>query len=165
MTIDEQNTQTLLTFLQAKKNTGELVAYKKFAQVLARPAVVGEVVQTKINEKNETSERVAVSGEWVVLNKEAYGEKQITPDAIFRKRYDVDNPLGYDGDGYYLYQPKNAMFYGVRYTGPEIVFCPPNWGGSLMTIAPGYMLGCTNPDTLEKDFYGIEPGAFEKTYK
>ena len=161
----EQNTKNLLDFLLERKNN--LGKYKKFAKVWARPAIVGEAIQTVVSGKNETGIRIAVVGEWVVSNIGAEGELMIIDDKTFRKRYDVDNgmaPLG-ASDGNKVYEPKNAYFYGIPYIGDEITFTPPNWGGTTMTIRSGYMLGGTSPDTLYKDFYGIEGEAFTNTYR
>ena len=51
------------------------------------------------------------------------------------------------------------------YNGEAISFSPPNWGGSKMNITNGYMIGGPNPNEFDKDFYGIDPEAFRKTYK
>jgi hypothetical protein len=40
------------------------------------------------------------------------------------------------------------------------LFLSTELGGSTITITLGYMLGCTNPEMLEKDYCGIDPGAF-----
>lgn len=140
-------------------NKAGIKHYKKFAKVKARQSGGGEQVQTKLSGRDESEVRTTKPGDWVVSNIESQGEQQIVDDATFKKRYDVSNPKGD------IFSPKNAHFHGVLYTGPDISFAPPNWGGSKMHITTGYMIGGPEPDNFAKDFYGIDPKAFASTYK
>ena len=149
--------QMLLNYLDQNQNN--VKHYKKFAKVKARQSQGDEQVQTKISGRNETDVRATKPGDWIVSNIESQGEQQIVDDATFKKRYDVANPKGD------IYSPKNASFYGVQYTGPNVSFAPPNWGGSNMNITTGYMIGGPDANNFAKDFYGIDPDAFTKTYK
>ena len=158
----EQNASFLSNYL--KENRDRIKEYKKFAKVLARAAKPGEQIQTKLNGRNETSIRIAKPGEWVVSNVNAFGELQLVSGETLQKRYDTENGVPYNNE-FTEYSPKNAFFYGLRYTGSEITFAPPNWGGTTQTITSGYMLGATSVEALDKDFYGIDPEAFQKTYK
>jgi hypothetical protein len=147
----------LLQYLE--NNKGSIRHYKKFAKVKARQSAGGEQVQTKIDGRDETDVRVTNPNDWIVSNLESQGEQQIVDDKTFRKRYDVTNP------NMDIYSPKAADFYGIVYNGEAISFSPPNWGGSKMNITNGYMIGGPNPNEFDKDFYGIDPEAFRKTYK
>jgi len=155
----QQNTPTnqLLDYLE--KNKSNIKHYRKFAKVKARQSAGGEEVQTKLNDRNESEVRTTQPNDWVVSNIESQGENQIVDDKTFRKRYDVANPKGD------IYSPKAAEFFGVVYNGEKISFAPPNWGGDIMHIEKGYMIGGPNPNEFNKDFYGIDPVAFSKTYK
>ena len=155
----QQNTPTnqLLDYLE--KNKSNIKHYRKFAKVKARQSAGGEQVQTKLNDRNESEVRTTQPNDWVVSNIESQGENQIVDDKTFRKRYDVANPKGD------IYSPKAAEFFGVVYNGEKISFAPPNWGGDIMHIEKGYMIGGPNPNEFNKDFYGIDPVAFSKTYK
>ena len=150
-------TEQLLKYLA--DNKAAIKHYKKFAKVKARQSAGGEQVQTKLSGRDETDVRTTKPGDWVVSNIESQGEQQIVDDATFKKRYDVSNPKGD------IFSPKNANFHGVQYTGPDISFAPPNWGGSKMNITTGYMIGGPDPSNFAKDFYGIDPKAFASTYK
>jgi hypothetical protein len=152
----------LLNFLKLRKN--QLKRYKKTGKVLARRAVVGESVQTKLNGHVETSVRIAKLGEWLVSNIDGVGEFMLIDDVVFRKRYDTEQPLKAE-HGFSVYSPKSAIFYGLQYPGDEITFAPPSWVGATQTILPGYMLGGPDLDHLDKDFYGIDAEVFRKTYK
>jgi len=149
--------QQLLVYLESNK--AQIKHYKKFAKVRARQSQGGEQVQTKIDGRNETDVRTTNPGDWVVSNLESQGEEQIVDDVTFKKRYDVANPKGD------VYSPKGANFYGLAYSGEPISFSPPNWGGSKQNILKGYMVGGPDPNQFSKDFYGIDPEAFAKTYK
>ena len=155
----QQNTPTnqLLDYLE--KNKSNIKHYRKFAKVKARQSAGGEEVQTKLNGRDESEVRTTQPNDWVVSNIESQGENQIVDDKTFRKRYDVANPKGD------IYSPKAAEFFGVVYNGEKISFAPPNWGGDIMHIENGYMIGGPNPNEFNKDFYGIDPVAFSKTYK
>jgi hypothetical protein len=161
----QQNTEKLRKRLRMAKTGNLLKQYKKFAQVLARPAKPMERIQTKIGDRNETEVRTAQPDDWVVSNVAAFGEKQLTPNVTFQKRYDVANPVGEEADGFKRYNPKNAYFYGVKYTGSPMTFAPPTWGGSTQNIESGYMIGGPSTETIETGFYGIDPIAFIKTYR
>lgn len=160
-TLMNQQTALLLNFLKLHKK--HMKRYKKEGKVLARPAIEGERVQTELNGRKETSVRIAKHGEWVVSNTEGEREFMLIGNDLFRKRYDVEHPFGVGPMK--VYSPKNAFFFGLRYPGDEITFAPPSWGGTTQTILPGYMLGGPNLDHLGKDFYGIDPEVFRKTYK
>ena len=150
----------LLDYLNQKAS--EIKHYKKFAKVKAYQSKGEEQIQTTLDGRNETDVRVTRPGDWVVSNVESQGEQQIVDDKTFQKRYDVANPKGD------VYSPKGANFFGVIYDGSlgdNITFSPPNWGGSTMNITKGYMIGGPDPKNLTADFYGIDPAAFEKTYK
>ncbi len=151
---------SLLNYLNQHAN--EIKHYKKFAKVKAHQSKGGEQVQTKLDGRNETEVRTTNPGDWVVSNVESQGEQQIVDDKTFQKRYDITNPKGD------IYSPKGANFYGVVYDGSlgdNITFAPPNWGGSTMNITKGYMIGGPDPKNFGADFYGIDPAAFQKTYK
>jgi hypothetical protein len=162
--METNNAQKILDILNNAKANMLLGVYEKFARVAARQAKAGEQIQTVIKDLKETSVRDAKEGEWVVSNVEAFGELQLVDDTLFRKRYDVANPIERKGD-MTIYKPKNALFIGIKYVGENVTFFPPNWGGSTQTITTGYMIGGPDPREFEKDFYGIDPDAFIKTYK
>lgn len=150
----------LLNYLNQHAN--EIKHYKKFAKVKAHQSKGGEQIQTKLDDRNETEVRTTNPGDWVVSNVESQGEQQIVDDKTFQKRYDVANPKGD------IYSPKGANFFGVVYDGSlgdNITFAPPNWGGSTMNITKGYMVGGPDSKNFGADFYGIDPVAFQKTYK
>ena len=149
--------QNLLSYLESNK--AQIKHYKKFAKVKAMQSRGGEQVQTQINGRNETDVRTTNPGDWVVSNLESQGEQQIVDDVTFKKRYDVANPKGD------VYSPKGANFYGLVYPGEPMSFSPPNWGGSKQNILKGYMVGGPDPNQFSKDFYGIDPDAFTKTYR
>lgn len=150
----------LLNYLNRHAN--DVKHYKKFAKVKAHQSKGGEQIQTKLDGRNETEVRTTNSGDWVVSNVESQGEQQIVDNKTFQKRYDVANPKGN------IYSPKGANFFGVVYDGSlgnNITFAPPNWGGSTMNITKGYMIGGPDSKNFGADFYGIDPAAFQKTYK
>jgi len=62
-----------------------------------------------------------------------------------------------------LMSPKK--FYGFTYTGDDISFAPPTWNGQRMLLRNGFMIGGTDPNNLEADFYGISPQEFIRNYK
>jgi hypothetical protein len=126
----------LLHFL--KMNRKRIKRYVKTGKVLARPAKVGERVQTHLNGRTETDVRIAKQNEWVVSNTEGEQELMLVDDSTFRRRYDAIHPLG--TDAFKVYSPKNAFFFGMRYPGDEITFAPPSWGGT--THRPFYMAIC-----------------------
>lgn len=150
----------LLNYLNQHVN--QVKHYKKFAKVKAHQSKGGEQIQTKLDGRNETEVRTTNPGDWVVSNVESQGEQQIVDDKTFQKRYDAANPKED------IYSPKGANFFGVVYDGSlgdNITFAPPNWGGSTMNITKGYMIGGPDPKNFGADFYGIDPTAFQKTYK
>lgn len=153
--------QNLVQYLQ--QHIAHVKHYKKFESVKAQQAQGGEEIQTMLGGAAETNVRTANRGDWIISNIASQGEQQIVDDKTFRKRYDVQNPKGD------IYKPKNADFFGVPYDdgslGQSLIFAPPNWGGDTQTITKGYMIGGPDPHDFSKDFYGIDPGAFAKTYK
>jgi len=156
--VENENPEAmLLSYLD--QNKANIKHYKKFAKVKARQSQGNEQVQTQLSGRNETDVRVTKPGDWVVSNIESQGEQQIVDDVTFKKRYDVANPKGD------IYSPKGANFFGVQYNGPDVSFAPPNWGGSKMNITTGYMIGGPDPNNFARDFYGIDPKAFQSTYK
>jgi hypothetical protein len=152
--------EALMGYLE--DHASEIRHHRKFAKVRAHQSEGGEMVQTKLDGRNETEVRETKPGDWVVSNIASQGEAQIVDDKTFRKRYDTSNPKDN------IYSPKGADFHGVVYDGSlgeNITFAPPNWGGATMNISKGYMIGGPDPKNLGADFYGIDPEAFAKTYK
>jgi hypothetical protein len=61
--------------------------YRKVTQVLARPAIHGERIDTITSDGKETT-NVANSGDWVVENQTGAREQYILTEAKFLPRYD-----------------------------------------------------------------------------
>jgi hypothetical protein len=123
--------------------------YTKFGNVVARPAEIGEVVETIIDGQLETTNTVKEPG-FVITGTE--GEKYFVKANTFKTRY---NHL--HGD---VYVPVGKVV-AVKWTNPPSKF-KASWGEDMI-INPGDFLAATPDDTAHP--YRIEAKAFSKTYK
>ena len=139
----------------------------KFARIVARQGIVGEVVETYtangILEKKSLVELDKITNQpgWIVTKVDEngqiiideYGNKNewIIDDSVFKKKYEID--------------PENPSLY-KPIGGPQIFVEIPDditlqqWG-SEMNIEKGGYINITNVD----DMYGISKRDFDDTYR
>ncbi len=129
--------------------------YRKKANVVIRPAVAGEVIETRIDGERETV-NTAKAGDYVVRG--VKGEQYLITPETLANRYGppASEP---DAQGFRQYGAQ-GLVHACRYEGPRATFVPP-WGEE-MVVNPGDYIGTT---ALGSDhFYRIEQDAFGTTY-
>lgn len=131
--------------------------FKKYGQVKARPAVVGEKITTTLQGGAEETVNTAQAGDWIVTNPS--GEQYIISEKKFFARYEATNEDG-------VYKAKGSCRAIVNPFGKPIEIMAswgtPQTGGTDCMIA----------DTCDEDGsnmggepYLIDADAFAKTYK
>ena len=131
--------------------------YNKFTQVLARPAIHGERIDTITSDGKETT-NVANSGDWVVENQTEAREQYILTEAKFTPRYD---PVGdVLVTGWQAFQAKGSVI-AMSHFGSEFTLVA-DWG-ETMPVKPMDML-CT-PYPGRNEVYRIAAKEFHETYK
>jgi hypothetical protein len=129
--------------------------YRKKAKVDIRPAVAGEVVETRIDGERETVNR-AKAGDYVVRG--VKGEQYVISPETLANRYGP--PVGGpDAQGFRQYGAQGHL-HAFRYEGPRATFTAP-WGEE-MVVNPGDYIGTAALGSDE--FYRIERDAFAATY-
>jgi hypothetical protein len=127
--------------------------WRKTAKVLARAAVVGEIVRTTAGDVAETS-NVAQAGDMLVQNPS--GEQYLVAAAKFAEKYE---PLGTAADerGFAVFQSvSNAV--ACVLLDRDVEFTAP-WGESMRILRGGYLVNAGG-----NDVYGVQPAAFKETY-
>ncbi len=144
---------------------GRIGRARKIANVDARPALVGEVIETRLkDEGRETTSPPAQDGDMVVRNlTEKTGfEEYLVLREIFVERY--DGPLGPgDKDPWRRYRPRKGEMLFFIVTGDEapLEFKAP-WGGDLIAQAGDAIV--QDPSHPE-DTYRVAADAFAATYE
>ena len=153
----EDMTDFTKKYLEAlKENNEEPKTAQKTALVTARPAVIGEVVDTRPRvERNgklyvigETKAKVKVEGSMIVKNPD--GEEYIVKPETFARKYKKTEQKG-------VYQPVSDPIKYVTLKN-DIVFMAP-WGEEMFGVK-GAALNVSNLD----DIYVIQNEAFNKIY-
>jgi hypothetical protein len=129
--------------------------YRKRASMAIRPAVPGEVVETRIDGKIETV-NTANAGNYVVRG--VKGEQYVITAETLASRYGppMSDP---DAHGFREYGAKGTC-HAFRYDGPAATFVAP-WGKE-MTVNPGDFI--VTPVLGSDHFYRIEKDIFAATY-
>ena len=134
--------------------SGKLIVdeIEKFARIKARQGVVGQRINTALDNTTNTvklDEKTSEPG-WVVTN--PGGEEYIIDDSTFKKKYEIDpeNPK--------QYRPKGGPVLSTKL--PENIEFVAPWGETMQIPATGFLI-LNGP----KDIYGIHPKAFAETYK
>jgi hypothetical protein len=129
--------------------------YRKKANVAIRPAVAGEVIETRIDCECETV-NTAKAGDFVVCG--VKGEQYVISPESLASRY--GKPVsGPDAQGFRQYDAQ-GLVHAFRYEGPRATFTAP-WGEE-MVVNPGDYIGTTSLGSDQ--FYRIERDAFAATY-
>jgi hypothetical protein len=143
--------QMISVFLE---NQQEIKKYNKQGSVLARKALTGEEIVTKINGIVETKNTAKEND---VLLKGVKGEEYLMSDSKFEARYNVDKELS---NQFQEYKATGSCF-AYQYKGISMEFIAA-WG-ELMRVEPGDYLAA--PDSTYSEVYRIEKDAFIQTYK
>ena len=130
--------------------------YEKFAEVYARPAVVGEVIVTVTSDGKET-QNTAGEGDMVVMNLTKAREEYILPAKKFQARY---VPLTAAPNGWTRYRATGECI-AVMYHGQDTEFMAA-WN-EPMRLRTGDML-CT-PLPQRGEVYRIAAKEFQETYR
>jgi len=129
--------------------------YRKKANVRIRPAVAGEVIETRIDGQRETV-NTAKAGDYVVRG--VKGEQYVITPETLATRYGppLSDP---DAHGFRQYDAQGVV-HAFRYEGAPTTFTAP-WG-EAMVVNPGDYIGTA---ALGSDqFYRIARDAFAETY-
>lgn len=149
-----------IAFLNKALKEKRLFQYKKFGEISARPAVVGEHVVTIIKGEKET-ENTAKEGDFVVTG--VLGEQYIISGEKLKARYKKTSRKDADGISIYIAVGK---CYAAEYKGETFSFKAP-WGEDMIVnkgdyiVTPNLLYGKINV----YDVYRIEREAFFATYK
>ncbi len=154
-----------LDWMAAAVAEGRSGVARKTAAVDARPAVVDEIIVTRIAGQGvETQSPPAAEGDWVVRNRcEGSGDEEILVAADrFPTRYGAPQSEP-DAEGYIEFHPTGAeMIYAIvpEAEGEFAILAP--WG-ELQRVLPGDTMAqvADNPT----DTYRIEKRAFDCTYE
>ena len=154
-----------LDWIEAAKAEGRSGLARKTRPVDARPALLGEIVVTRIKGQGvETRSKPGAQGDMVVRNRcDASGNEEILVSAEkFPSRY--GDPMGpADEAGYREYRPSGAeMIYAIvpEADGSFAIEAP--WG-ELQRVMPGDAIVQIPEDPT--DTYRIERRAFDCTYE
>ena len=149
----------------AAKTAGRVGRARKIAHIDARPAVVGEVVETRLaKEGHETTSPPAEEGDMVVrsLQEETGFEEYLVRREVFVDRY--EGPLGAgQTERWHRYRPKGGerLFFIVANEEQALDFMAP-WG-DRMTARPGDAV--VQDPTSPRDTYRVAAEAFAATYE
>lgn len=125
--------------------------FEKFTQIKARPAQVGEFIETFTLDGKET-QNYAKENDYVITNLGGSNEEYIMPETTLKKRYKhIEDDL---------YQSIGECR-GIEYFGPEIVF-KASWGQD-MVLKNGDMI--VTPLPQRNEVYRIAREEFNKTYR
>jgi len=154
---DIKTKQQVMNLFRQQYESGNIYKYNKFAEVIARPAILGEKIETWIGKKETVN--YAKEGDYVVRN--PGGEEYIVPGNNFETRYGLIESFV---EGYPQYHKYEALgsFWGFKYQGPEFKFKAP-WGEDML-VETGDMIGIpelTDPSNI----YRIQIDQFLATYK
>ena len=136
-------------FLPLIKKSGQ--KYVKFTKVRARPAKVGEMIETITSDGKETQNK-AKEGDYVVTNLGGSGEEYILSGQKLRDRYDEI------GDS--IFQAKGSCM-ALQYNGEPTEFIA-SWG-EPMVLKPGDLI-CTPLPSMD-EVYRIALAEFLNTYR
>lgn len=137
--------------------------YRKQGIVEARPAVPGEVVQTLIRGKEETT-KTAAENEMLVKNPN--GEKYLISLQEFEKRYTRTQLIGEHADqGFSVYEAKGLIRAIDNPFGEEIEI-EPEWGGVQVAGADCKIADILYENgELKGEPYLIDGESFASTYR
>lgn len=128
----------------------EVHEYKKVGNVTARPAKIGEKIDTNINGKTETT-NTAKAGDIVVTN--PGGESYIISGKKFFERYSSTSDKN-------VFKAKGRAF-AFKYSGKDFSFMAP-WGEKMLCENDDYLVSLSKSDL---EIYRIEKDVFHSTYK
>lgn len=154
-----------VALMEQAKSQGIAGIAKKTLPVDARPAVVGEVVVTKIlGEGIETKSKPAEEGDWVVRNRcpETGNEQYLVKAAKFPKRYGEPQSKP-DAEGFSAFRPigQDMNYFIVSKQQGDFHFKAP-WGEDMVAKV-GDAIVQTPSDT--SDTYRVAAAAFKCTYE
>lgn len=146
-----------------------LPIYKKFAQIHARKAVVGEIVVTKIYGKTETKSKPAEEGDWVATGL-SKGEQWLVKGEDFWDLYETQVQEDFIRDDGSLYQAKgvvHAIEYNISESGFETVFIQAPWDELMNSLEGEKSVWLVIGTTAESSdgVYFIEAEAFATSYR
>lgn len=154
-----------IALMEQAKSEGTAGLAKKTLPVDARPAVVGEIVVTKIlGEGVETKSKPAEQGDWVVRNRcpETGNEQYLVKAAKFPKRYGEPRSKP-DAEGFSAFTPigQDMNYFIVSRQQGDFHFKAP-WGEDMIAKV-GDAIVQTPSDT--GDTYRVAAAAFKCTYE
>lgn len=154
-----------IALMEQAKSQGVAGIAKKTLPVDARPAVVGEIVVTKIlGEGVETKSKPAEQGDWVVRNRcpETGNEQYLVKAAKFPKRYGEPQSKP-DAEGFSAFRPigQDMNYFVVSNQQGDFHFKAP-WGEDMVARI-GDAIVQTPSDT--SDTYRVAAAAFKCTYE
>ncbi|WP_370678055.1 hypothetical protein [Pleomorphomonas sp. PLEO] len=154
-----------VALMEQAKSQGIAGIAKKTLPVDARPAVVGEIVVTRIlGEGVETKSKPAEQGDWVVRNHcpETGNEQYLVKATKFPKRYGEPQSKP-DAEGFSAFRPigQDMNYFIVSNQQGDFHFTAP-WGEEMVAKV-GDAIVQTPSDT--KDTYRVAAAAFKCTYE
>lgn len=136
--------------------------YEKFSQILARPALKDEVIETITGDGKETK-NTAKEGDYVVCNASTKAkELYILPANKLSSRYKLINSRSESDAAWSCYQA-TGQCKAVTYEGESMSFVA-SWGED-MVLKPGDKICTPHPPFDTPEVYRIAAAEFEQTYR
>jgi len=158
----QKETQDL--FLPLLKKEGQL--FQKSKPIYARPAKMGETIQTITSDGLETENKVTKAGSFVVQNQTKAQEQYIVEGAIFQSKYELLAPAK---AGFSLYKPvgrikviklTRRLWATLNFPPKQIHFEAP-WGQKMVLKLYDYIVSPLD----YSEVYRIARKEFWETYK
>jgi hypothetical protein len=160
----------------------EGMVYKKTGMAFVKPATPGQVVETVLSGKVETT-NIAKEGDWLVRANTAARERYLLPDAKFRQLY-LQNPVPFahhqdaaelEAEGFKAFVPcgriialqADASFIAQHFPKGKFIAV---WGAEMCVedgdflAAPMPPANRSMPNLVVTEVYRIEKDAFNQTY-
>ncbi len=147
--------EAVIALFKKAEQTGLVAKYNKFGKVTVRKAKPGEVIDTIIGGKKETT-NTAKTGDVVVQN--PTGELYVMTESKFLGRYTVSGTIGAKP----IAAKATGSCWAFQYKGQAFSFQAP-WGEEMI-VEPGDFIAQSAQGNYD-DIYRIEKNAFKRTYR